>query len=252
MGKQLVPKVSKQLGKRANSPGSGTSRGHGRGTDGRPVSIVETEVNKLNRLEAQAASLAAAEADKATTARSTKSKDIQQYLTTQEDKTGHEAPRDPDQDPPDDSSSSGSDEDLGEKDKAEIDSVSITTSQAIEYERTKSYLSKDNVKLLSKFNKDGRMRESLINRIQLLTAEIPISFCEFETDHRDQEKLDLDEAFYCLGDRERNVRATTSCVQAASTYLASSGENVLYLLAHNTLMSVLMKVNKSARIYTRT
>jgi hypothetical protein len=118
MGKQLERKVSKKPGKRANSPGSGTSRGRGRGTDGRRGSIVETEVNKLNRLDAQAACLAAAEADKATTARSIKSKDIQQYLTTQEDKTGHEAPGDPDQDPPDDSSSSEGDEDLGEKDKA--------------------------------------------------------------------------------------------------------------------------------------
>jgi hypothetical protein len=131
MGKQLEPKVSKKPGKRANSPGSGTSRGRGRGKDGICGSIVETEVNKLNCLEAQAASLAAAEADKATTARSTKSKDIQPYLTTQEDKTGHEAPGDPNQDPPKDSSSSEGNEDLGEKDKAEIDSVSITMSQAL-------------------------------------------------------------------------------------------------------------------------
>jgi hypothetical protein len=32
-------------------------------------------------------------------------------------------------------------------------------------------------------------------------------------------------------DPERNIRAKTSYVQAALTYLASSGENVLYLLA---------------------
>jgi hypothetical protein len=89
-----------------------------------------------------------------------------------------------------------------------------------------SYLSKDNVKLLSKFNKDGRMRESLINRIQLLTAEIPISFREFETDYRYQDKPDLEEAFCCLGDRERNLRAKTSCVKGVSTYLAKSGENL--------------------------
>jgi hypothetical protein len=94
--------------------------------------MVETEVNKLNRLEAQAAGLAAAEANKATTARSTKSQDMQQYLTTQEDKTGHKAPGDPDQDPPNNSSSSEGADDLGEKDKASrIDSVSITTSQAV-------------------------------------------------------------------------------------------------------------------------
>jgi hypothetical protein len=53
------------------------------------------------------------------------------------------------------------------------------------------------VKLLSKFNKDSRMRELLIDRIQLLTAEIPISFREFETDYRDEEKPDLNDALYC-------------------------------------------------------
>jgi hypothetical protein len=80
--------------------------------------MVETEVNKLNRLEAQAASLAAAEADKATSARSTKTKDMQRYLEDQEDKkTGHEAPRDPDQGPLDDSLSSEGDKDRGEKGK---------------------------------------------------------------------------------------------------------------------------------------
>jgi hypothetical protein len=140
----------------------------------------------LERREALAASIAAAEADKAATAESRKRTDIQQYLTTQEDKSRHEAPGDPDQDPPDDSSSSVGDEDLGKKAKAYIDSVSITSSQAREYEKTKSYLSTANVKLLSKFKKDGRMRESLINRIQLLKAEIPISFRQFETDYKDQ------------------------------------------------------------------
>jgi hypothetical protein len=78
------------------------------------------------------------------------------------------------------------------------------------------------------------MRESLINRIQLLTKEIPMTFHEFETDYRDQEKPDLEEAFHCLDDRERNLREKTSCVQAISTYLAKLGEFFLFLLAHNT------------------
>jgi hypothetical protein len=82
------------------------------------------------------------------------------------------------------------------------------------------------VKLLSKFNKDGRMWESLINQIQLFTKEIPITFREFETDYRVQDKPDLDEALYCLDDWERNLREKTSCLQAVSTYLAKSGENV--------------------------
>jgi hypothetical protein len=85
-------------------------------------------------------------------------------------------------------------------------------SQALDYKKNKSYFSKDNVKLLSKFNKDGRMGELLINRIQLLTKEITITFREFETDCRDQDKPDLEEAFYCLDDREINLREKTSCV----------------------------------------
>jgi hypothetical protein len=66
------------------------------------------------------------------------------------------------------------------------------------------------------------MREWLIDHIQLLTAEIPISFCEFKTDYKDQEKPVLNDALYCLSNRERNFRAKTSCVQAASTYLSST------------------------------
>jgi hypothetical protein len=78
------------------------------------------------------------------------------------------------------------------------------------------------------------MRESLINQIQLLTKDIPTTFREFLTDYRDQNKPDLEEALYCLDDRERNLREKTSGVQAVSTYLAKSRGNVLYLLAHNT------------------
>jgi hypothetical protein len=90
------------------------------------------------------------------------------------------------------------------------------------------------VKLLSKFNKDGSMRQLLINRIQLLTRDVPTTFREFETDYRDQDKPILEEAFYCLDDRERNLKEKASCVQSVTTYLAKSEENLLYLLAHNT------------------
>jgi hypothetical protein len=115
-GKLLEPRVLKKQGKQGISPGSGGTS-CGRGTEGRCGSMVETEVNKLYRLEAQAASLTAAEDGKATSARSTNSKDMQQYLETQEDKTGHEAPGDPDQGPPNDSSSAEGDKDRGEKGK---------------------------------------------------------------------------------------------------------------------------------------
>jgi hypothetical protein len=83
--KLLEPRVPRKQGRKGISPGSGTSRG--RGTEGRRGSMVETEVNKLNRLEAQAASLAAAEADKANSDRSTRNIDMQRYIETQEDKT---------------------------------------------------------------------------------------------------------------------------------------------------------------------
>jgi hypothetical protein len=90
------------------------------------------------------------------------------------------------------------------------------------------------VKLLSKFNKEGSMRQLHVNRIQLLTRDVPTTFREFETDYRDQDKPDLEEAFYCLDDRERNLKEKTSCVQYVTTYLAKSRENLLDLLAHNT------------------
>jgi hypothetical protein len=137
----------------------------------------------LNRLEAKAAKLAAAEADIANSNQS-KNIDMQCYIDSQADKTGHDAPAVQDQGPPGDSSSSERKEDWGEKDKdSTIDSVSITTSQAKDYKKNNSFLTKDNVKLLSTFNKDGRMRELLINRIQFLTKEIPTTFRELKTDY---------------------------------------------------------------------
>jgi hypothetical protein len=90
------------------------------------------------------------------------------------------------------------------------------------------------MKLLSTFNKDRSMRQSLINRIQLLRRDVPTTFRKFKTDYRDQDKPDLEEAFYCLDDRERNLKEKTSCVQSVTTYLAKSGENLLDLLANNT------------------
>jgi hypothetical protein len=126
-GKLLEVRVSRKPGKKV-APGSGTGRG--RGAEGRRGSIVGTKVNKLNRLEAKADKLAAAEADIANSNQS-KNIDMQRYIDSQADKNGHDAPAVQDQGPPGNSSSSESNEDRGEKDKdSRIDSVSITTSQA--------------------------------------------------------------------------------------------------------------------------
>jgi hypothetical protein len=81
MGNQLEPRVPKKPGRRANSPSGGRGRGRGKG-DKRRESIIETEVNRLERLEALATNIAAADANKAVTAESRKRTDIQQYLTT--------------------------------------------------------------------------------------------------------------------------------------------------------------------------
>jgi hypothetical protein len=91
------------------------------------------------------------------------------------------------------------------------------------------------VKLLSKSNKEGTMKKTIINQIQLLTADVPTSFSEYEIDYRDQDKPNLDEAYYCLEDREKNIREKECCcVQSVTQYLVKAGENVLDLLAHNT------------------
>jgi hypothetical protein len=78
------------------------------------------------------------------------------------------------------------------------------------------------------------MKETIINRIQLLTADVPTSFREYKTDYRDPDKPNLEEAYYCLEDRETNLREKACCVQLVTTYLAKLGGNLLYLLAHNT------------------
>jgi hypothetical protein len=109
----------------------------------------------------------------------------------QADKSGHIVPEVLDQGPPGDGDSSdpGSNSNSNrETDKdSRIDSVSTTSSQAKDYKKYKSFLTKNNVKLLSKFNKDGKMRESLINPIQLLTRDVPTTFRKFETDYIDQQ-----------------------------------------------------------------
>jgi hypothetical protein len=104
-----------------------------------------------------------------------------------------------------------------------MDLVLTTSSQKEEYKKNKSFLTKNNVKLLSKSNKDGKMKETIINPIQLLTADVPTSFGEYETDYRDQDKPNLDEAYYCLEDREKNLREKACCVQSVTQYLAKFG-----------------------------
>jgi hypothetical protein len=101
----------------------------------------------LNCLEAKAAKLADAEADLAN-ANQSKNIDMQRYIDSQADKAGHDAPAVLDQGPPDNSSDPESKEDGKDKD-SRIDSVSITTSQAKDYKKYKSFFTKDNVKLLS-------------------------------------------------------------------------------------------------------
>jgi hypothetical protein len=105
-----------------------------------------------------------------------------------------------------------------------MDSVSTTLSQKEEYRTDKSFLTKKNVKLLSKFNKDGKMKETIINRIQLLTADVPTSFREFEIDYKDQDNPNL--AYYCLDDREKNLKEKACCIQLATDYLIKTGENL--------------------------
>jgi hypothetical protein len=199
--------------------------------------VVQAKVNKLNRKDAKAAKIAD---EKAHIENAIQSKriDTQRYIVSQADKSGHIVPNVLDQGPPGDGDSSGpgsnSDRDKETEKDSRIDSVSTTLSQAKEYKKYKSFLTKNNVKLLSKFNKDGTMKESFITRIQLLTADVPTTFHEFETDHRDQDKPNLEEAFYCLEEREKNLKDKTSCVQSVTTYLSKTGQNLLDLLAHST------------------
>jgi hypothetical protein len=111
--------------------------------------VVQAEVNKLNRKEAKAAKLVAEKADLANASQS-KHIDTQRYIALQADKSGHIVPEVLDQGPPRDGDSSdpGSDSNSDrETDKdSRIDSVSKTSSQAKDYQKYKSFLTKNNVK----------------------------------------------------------------------------------------------------------
>jgi hypothetical protein len=53
-------------------------------------------------------------------------------------------------------------------------------------------------------------------------------------DYKDEDNPNLDEAYYCLDDREKNLKEKACCVQLATDYLIRKGENLLNLLPHNT------------------
>jgi hypothetical protein len=165
----------------------------------------------LNRKEAKTAKLAADKAERENASKSKRS-DTERYIDSQADKSGHINPQVLDQGPPGggDSSDPGSDSNKATEENSLMDSVSTTLSQAKEYKKYKSFLNKNNVKLLSKSNKDGTMKETIIKRIQLLAADVPTTFCEYKTDYRDQDKPNLEEAFYCLEDWEKNLREKTA------------------------------------------
>jgi hypothetical protein len=65
----------------------------------------------------------------------------------------------------------------------------------------------------------------------------------FETDYKDLDSPNLDDAYYCLDDREKNLKEKACCVQLATDYLNRTGENLLNLLAHNTFNECI-KVSK--------
>jgi hypothetical protein len=110
--------------------------------------------------------------------------ETERYVDSQTDKSIHIDPQvAQDLNPPNggDSSDPGISSDR-ETENSVLDSVSTTSSQKEEYNSDKSFLTKTNVKFLSKFNKDGSIKERIINQIQLLTADVPMSLREFETD----------------------------------------------------------------------
>jgi hypothetical protein len=62
------------------------------------------------------------------------------------------------------------------------------------------------------------MKETINNQIQILTADVPTSFRKFKTDYKDLDSLNLDDAYYCLDDREKNLKEKACCVQLATDY----------------------------------
>jgi hypothetical protein len=116
-------------------------------------------------MEIKAAKLAADGANKAKAGNSKRS-ETEYYVDSQTDKSGHINPKfAQDLNPPDrgDSSDPGSRSNK-ETENSVLDSVSTTSTPKEEYRTDKSFLTKKNIKLLSKFNKDGKMKETIINR----------------------------------------------------------------------------------------
>jgi hypothetical protein len=155
-GIPLIEKLSKKQAKKG--------AGRGRADPQRRSSLgVRAEVKKLEK-EAKAAKVAADKANKAK-AGTSKRLETERYIDSQTDKSGHIDPQvAQDLNPPDggDSSDPGSSSDK-ETENSVMDSVSTTSSQNEEYRTDKSFLTKKNVKLLSKFNKDGKIKETIIN-----------------------------------------------------------------------------------------
>jgi hypothetical protein len=72
-----------------------------------------------------------------------------------------------------------------------------------------------------------------------------------EIDYRDQDKPSLDEAYYCLEDREKNLREKARSIQSATEYLVKTGEHLLDLLAHNTFNECAKVSKQIGQNYTR-
>jgi hypothetical protein len=177
-GIPLTEKFSKKQAKKGTIRGRADLQIRTAALQRRSSLDVRAEVKKLEK-EAKAAKIAADKASKAKTGDSKRS-ETERYIDSQTDKRGHIDPQvAQDLNPPSgDSSDPGSSRDK-EAENSVLDSVLRTSSQKEEYRTDKSFLTKKNVKLLSKFNKDGKMKETIINRIQILTADVPTSFREF-------------------------------------------------------------------------
>jgi hypothetical protein len=106
--------------------------------------VVHAEVSKLNCKEAKTAKLAADKAKRENASKSKRS-DTERYIDSQADKSGHINPQVLDQGPPGggDSSDPGSNSDKATAENSIMDSVSTTLSQAKEYKKYKSFLTKN-------------------------------------------------------------------------------------------------------------
>jgi hypothetical protein len=241
-GIPLTEKFSKKQAKKGTGRGRADLQTRRADLQRRSLLDVRAEVKKLEN-EAKAAKIAADKASKAKAGNSKRS-ETERYIDSQTDKSGHINPQvAQDLNPPSGDSSDPGSSSNKETENSVLDSVSMTSSQREEYRTDKSFLTKTNVKLLSKFKKDGKMKETIINRIQQLTADVPTSFRKFETDYKDQDSPNLDNAYYCLDDQEKNLKEKACWVQLATDYLNRTGENLLNLLAHN-MFNECAKVSK--------